>query len=257
VAEDRRIRGQRRDWEEIASFNPEWGVLTLDEFKHDAWDMEPFLESGSAQVAEALAAGAELGLPRSHRAALDFGCGVGRLAPALASEFESYIGIDISEGMLERARSLHAGLDNASFVLNEAGDLEGFESGSFDGIFSFLVLQHMTSREMIRGYLAEMARVLAPGGLLAIQLITHIPLVFRLRVRRRLYRVARKLGVGVDRAHRWGLQSMVLTATPVGDVVDTFAAQGVEVRRHDTVRAAQGVRSTTYYATKEAPDSSM
>lgn len=244
------IGGQRRDWEEVAEFNPEWGVLTTSEFKHEGWDMEPFLASGVALIEEALKAGGELGLPRAHGAALDFGCGVGRLAPPLAARFDSYTGVDISAGMLARARELHPRLSNARFVLNQADDLRAFETDSFDGVFSFLVLQHMTSRKMIRSYLSEMARVLTPGGLIAIQLITHVPVVYRMRLRRRLYRIARALGMGVERAHRWGLQSMVLTAMPVPEVIEVLTEGGAEIRGHSTVLAAHRVRSTTFYATK-------
>jgi SAM-dependent methyltransferase len=245
-----RIERQRRDWEEVADFNPEWGVLTDSTAKQEGWDLDPFLASGEFQIAETMKVADRLGLPSGRGAALDFGCGVGRLATSLSTRFERYTGVDISEGMLQRARELNAANRNCEFALNDREDLGAFDDASYDAIFSFLVLQHMSDPEMIHRYLVEFARVLRPGGLIAVQLVTHVPLIYRLRVRRRLYRLARAVGVSVDKAHLSGLQSMAITAVGVDDVLGLFERTGCSVREHATDTAQQGVLSTTFYVTK-------
>jgi ubiquinone/menaquinone biosynthesis C-methylase UbiE len=247
------LKTQRRDWDDVAGFNPEWGVLTARDAKFVGWDMDAFFQSGTSQIDQAMAAGGELGLPEAQGKVLDFGCGVGRLAPALSNRFERYVGVDISEGMIHRAKELHGGRDNCEFVVNEEAGLSRFEDREFDAIVSYLVLQHMPSRELIRDYLSEMARILAPAGLIAIQSLSHIPLINRLKVRRRLYVLARAVGVGADRAHRWGLQAMQLTAIPVEEVAESLTLHGCEVVRDETTPASQGILTTTYYATKPRP----
>lgn len=52
----------------------------------------------------------------------------------------------------------------------------------------------ISDRDLIRAYIAEFARVLVPGGLLAFQLPSEMPLIYRVMSRKRLYRVARALG---------------------------------------------------------------
>lgn len=247
-----KLKRHQRDWEELAEFNPEWAVLTEPGAKFDGWEMDEFFATGAAAIGSLLKEGEEIGLPEAHRRALDFGCGVGRLSRALASRFERYVGIDISAGMVERARELNADVPNAEYVVSADEDLRRFEDQSFDAVVSLLVLQHVPGRELIHTYLREFGRVLAPGGLIVVQVPSHVPLAYRLRVRRRLYRLARAVGVSVERAHRWGLQSMWFQALPESDVTAQFEASGCQVRRAETERieALGGVHSTTYFVTR-------
>jgi len=55
-------------------------------------------------------------LARGSRDALDLGCGVGLWLPVLAGLFRSVTAIDISAGLLRRAKSVHHGLGNVRFV---------------------------------------------------------------------------------------------------------------------------------------------
>ena len=58
-----------------------------------------------------------------------------------------------------------------------------------------IVLQHVPDREAIESYVREFCRVLRPGGLAVFPLPSHIPAIFRLQWRRRLY-------LGLRRARR-------------------------------------------------------
>jgi SAM-dependent methyltransferase len=172
-----RLRRQRRDWEELAGFNPEWAILPDPDARFASWDMEEFCASGDRRVEKTMRVADDLGLPANNGAVLDFGCGVGRLSRALSSHFHRYVGIDISARMIARAKELNGHLPNCTFLVNDSPGLGRFADGEFDAVVSYLVLQHIPDRDLIRGYLVELARVLAPGGLLAVQLPSAIPLL--------------------------------------------------------------------------------
>lgn len=73
--------------------------------------------------------------------ALDFGCGIGRMTRALATRYSSVTGIDISDGMIARAREL-----NASPALNFLQVLEPpwpLDDRSVDLAFSTIAIQHI------------------------------------------------------------------------------------------------------------------
>jgi len=86
---------------------------------------------------------------------LEAGCGTGLLLEH-ARDFASYAaGVDLSAGMLERARD--RGLDVAQGSITALP----YPDASFDVVYSVKVLAHVAD---IRTALAEMARVTAPGG---------------------------------------------------------------------------------------------
>lgn len=161
----------RRTWDDLAGNDPLWAVVTLPEKRGGGWTVPELLETGRREIEAVMAYADSLGLPRRRRRALDFGCGVGRLTQALAPRFfEHADGVDISPRMLELARRLNDDETARRFYLNPDPDLELFEAGRFDLVYSAYVLQHIPP-ELTRGYVAEMVRVLAPGGLL----LFHLP----------------------------------------------------------------------------------
>jgi ubiquinone/menaquinone biosynthesis C-methylase UbiE len=96
-----------------------------------------------------------------NRDVLEVGCGTGLLLERIARFARSAKGIDLSDGMLEKARA--RGLD---VTLGSATELP-FADASFDVACSFKVLPHV--RDIDRA-LAEMMRVVRPGGSLVIEL---------------------------------------------------------------------------------------
>jgi ubiquinone/menaquinone biosynthesis C-methylase UbiE len=91
----------------------------------------------------------------TDKAVLEVGAGTGLILEGLGDAPKQKMGIDISSGMLEKARA--RGFD---VVQGSATDLP-FDDASFDLTFSFKVLSHIPEIEKA---LAEMARVLRPGG---------------------------------------------------------------------------------------------
>lgn len=94
------------------------------------------------------------------RDVLEVGCGTGLILQRLACLARTARGVDLSEGMLAKARA--RGLD---VVQGDATRLP-FPDASFDVVVSFKVLAHVQD---IRAAMAEMARVVRPGGYVAVE----------------------------------------------------------------------------------------
>ena len=98
---------------------------------------------------------------------LDIGAGPGLLAWELANAVGpegSVQGLDLSEPMLEMARRRCAQQPHVSFDLGDAGKLP-YEDDRFDAVVSTQVFEYIAD---IPGALAGVARVLRPGGIVAI-----------------------------------------------------------------------------------------
>jgi SAM-dependent methyltransferase len=102
---------------------------------------------------------------------LDVGCGPGTLTVDLARHVASgqVVGIDVAPDVVElaqaHARESGAAGANVSFVVGDFRDLPPGSAG-FDVVHAHQVLQHL--RDPV-GALAAMARLLRPGGILAVR----------------------------------------------------------------------------------------
>ena len=102
-------------------------------------------------------------LPSSGgRLFLDTGCGTGNNLLHLQERRLRAVGIDLSEDAIRFCRT------RAVPAVRASVDALPFASGSFDGVTSFDVIYH-TGVKDDRAALAEMARVLMPGGLLLVR----------------------------------------------------------------------------------------
>ena len=162
----------RQFWEEHARRDPLWAVLSDGAKRDGQWNAAAFFETGVTDIAALLRELDAQEILFNHGAALDFGCGVGRLTQALAPNFARTVGVDISAGMLDVAASANRFPDRVSYVCNQATDLRLFTDGAFDFLVSHIVLQHLPP-EMTVAYLREFFRVLAPAGVLVFQLPSH------------------------------------------------------------------------------------
>jgi ubiquinone/menaquinone biosynthesis C-methylase UbiE len=250
-----KIHEQERDWNELAELDPYWAILTSPGTRFGGWDHDAFFATGTTEIDAVMRHATELGHPEGRARALDFGCGLGRLTRPLAGHFDECVGVDISEGMVHGARELNADVPGASFVVNAADDLGRFADQSFDLVYSVIVLQHVPDRATIESYIGEFCRVLRPGGLAIFQLPSHIPKVFRLQWRRRLYLGLRRLGVGAGFLYRrLRLMPIAMSSIAETDVVALVAARGARVLEVETVAASgllnRGLKNSTYYITR-------
>jgi uncharacterized protein (TIGR03437 family) len=129
-------------------------------------DDEEFFAS-AADVVRALEG--ELRRLRARRAALEIGCGPGRLMRFMARHFGQVHGVDVSDEMVRLAQEKLRHVPNAYPHHAPGSDLRQFGDGTFDFVYSYAVFQHIPSREVVLGYLAEARRVLASGGVLKVQ----------------------------------------------------------------------------------------
>jgi SAM-dependent methyltransferase len=156
-----------RSWEYYGKHDPYFGVLTLQEYRRGHLDEDArarFFQSGEAHLGQVVAAiKAHLDPNFAPQRGLDFGCGVGRVLLPMAGICRSLEGADVSESMLEEARS-NCALHNLTHVsLTQADDNLTQVSGTFDFIHSTLVFQHIPRRRGER-LLSRLLERLEDGG---------------------------------------------------------------------------------------------
>jgi SAM-dependent methyltransferase len=156
-------------WDHFGKTDPLWSILSIPGKRVEPWQPHEFFATGETAIAGLMERLRLLGIPLKRRRALDFGCGVGRLTQALARYFDRCYGVDIAPSMIELAKRYNCHGDRCRYFLNARPDLSQFESGQFDLICTFLVLQHLEP-DYAKSYLREFLRLLTPGGLLVFQL---------------------------------------------------------------------------------------
>ncbi len=167
------VQDVHRYWESQARQDPLWAILSDPTRKGRQWDLPSFFATGQREISTLFYQLNDLAIAVDRRLALDFGCGVGRLTQALAGNFDSVVGVDISETMIRLAGRLNHHRNTVRYVLNPSGDLAIFPDAEFSFIYTNIVLQHIPPAAALK-YLGEMWRILAPGGLLVFQLPSHL-----------------------------------------------------------------------------------
>lgn len=151
----------------LSSYTRQSESYLADKTVHERWadrylnpDLDAFYDAAFGRLA---------GLLRSDRqpTILDAGCGYGFHTVRLARHGFRVVGVDLSEAALSEARKRVEGAGLGSRVELRRGDLLALPFGgeSFDAVMCWGVLMHIPEVERA---LAELARVLAPGGRMAI-----------------------------------------------------------------------------------------
>jgi ubiquinone/menaquinone biosynthesis C-methylase UbiE len=162
-----------RDWNRLGRRNAFGAILTGGSGAIQAWNTDAFFATGGLDVGRFMTNLSDLAAGSKRGRALDFGCGVGRITRALAAHFDSVTGVDVSPSMIEQARALNADMPRCEFLVNSEPHLAMFPSARFDVVYCRLVLQHIPA-PLQPGYIEELIRVLAPGGVLMFQLPERI-----------------------------------------------------------------------------------
>ncbi|WP_245496572.1 class I SAM-dependent methyltransferase [Lichenibacterium ramalinae] len=144
----------RDGFDRLAAASPEAGVALY------ALGDAGLLAQATAEVVGTLEAWGLLG---PERDALDLGCGMGRFAEALAPHLRGVLGIDLSAGMVAEARrrSRHG---NVRYAVGTGRDLDGVADGSRHLVLAADVFPYLVEAGLAERHVAEIARVLRPGG---------------------------------------------------------------------------------------------
>ena len=106
----------------------------------------------------------EFALPYCRGATvLDAGCGVGYGTAHVAQLAQRVVGVDVSDEAIAYARE-HYAAPNVEFLVADVLELP-FDPRSFDTVCSFEIVEHVPDAER---FVAELARVLKPGGRLVL-----------------------------------------------------------------------------------------
>ncbi len=112
--------------------------------------------------------------PGPQDACFNVGCGAGRVEFHLAPKVKSIDSVDFSPSMVELAREKLKDYPNVRIHQNDGTTLRVLPDATFDLGWCELVFQHVP-RDVTRGYLQEVLRVLKPGG----RFICNIPRMAR------------------------------------------------------------------------------
>ena len=154
----------QREWNERARQDAHFYVA----FGRRDQDPEEFFAT-AADMVRSLSSELKRLPPGTRRRALEIGCGPGRLLKPMSRFFTEIHGIDVSDEMIARAQANLADIPHAYAHHGSGADLALFSDGYFDFVYSYAVFQHIPSRAVVMQYLHESNRVLAPAGLIRVQ----------------------------------------------------------------------------------------
>jgi SAM-dependent methyltransferase len=160
-----------KQWDKWAEADPYRGVLGIDTSAMSTDETRAaFFDSGARHIDDVMArVDRYLGGLQRRDAALDFGCGVGRLVRPLAERFATVTGVDIAPKMLEIAAQNTAVSGNVTFSQTLATVTDS--GARFDLVHSYIVLQHIRP-EQGEPIIRELIGLVRPGGVFALHFTT-------------------------------------------------------------------------------------
>ncbi len=159
---------QKIKWQFLAKKNPNYYIFSDEAISKNEAD---YRKSGQDDVHNIITGDsvlAEILRNNGSKICLEMGCGNGRMTEFLAKEFARVFAVDISQEMLDLAQKRLAGYSNVDFIQSD-GTKFNLPNESIDFVFSYLVLQHFLTKEMVKKTLKEFYRLLKIGGTAKIQ----------------------------------------------------------------------------------------
>jgi ubiquinone/menaquinone biosynthesis C-methylase UbiE len=152
----------KRDWNERAREDAKWFINSVRRGQTE----EEFDDTGRRDFESLVKA--ELPIlvgdrdPGSLRA-LEIGCGIGRLTKHLAGIFGEVYGTDVSSEMIHQGRERLRSYHNIQLRETNGSDFAELPDEYFDFIISYIVFQHVPSKEIILSNIRDAYRLLKPG----------------------------------------------------------------------------------------------
>lgn len=236
----------------VAQLDPLWGILAEPEKKFRKWDIHEFFLRGENEVLDLMNCANRLGYPQNRDCALDFGCGVGRVTIPLSKHFRQCYGIDISEGMIEKAKTFSKDVvqDSNVIYLNDT-NLKQFSDETFDLVYSMFVLQHIPQRSVLKNQIKEFVRILKHNGLLVFQVPNFISYLSRVRIGLGLYRLFAFAGLSNESLYNtFGMLPVAMNYIEDKEVRALLSSLQAKVIDFRLGPNPGGVNNATYYVTK-------
>jgi ubiquinone/menaquinone biosynthesis C-methylase UbiE len=153
-------------------------MSTYERYDHTSPDYDTTRAAVGAEIIASAMTHAPCGV--SDISLLDVGCGSGNFSAALVERVGHIDAIDMSTGMLAKACSKLASAEEGGRVTFHQGDIRSlpFDNETFDAAMVNQVLHHLESAGE-SGYpghsaaIAEIHRVLPPGGILTVHFCDH------------------------------------------------------------------------------------
>lgn len=187
--------GATEEWRHIAKRPDVLYQVASVPGKEDGWSEADFYEAGRSDWADFSRHWRHYS-PDLGSTCVEIGCGPGRVTASLAGDFNRVVAVDVSTDMIEKAAA--ATPDNVEFHQVD-GPTIPLADGEADAAFSVHVFQHLEDEKTLAAYLAEVRRVLAPGGTLMIHIwlgSEHLTRLARARQEFELWRSRRHVRQG-------------------------------------------------------------
>ncbi|MDP2926557.1 MAG: class I SAM-dependent methyltransferase [bacterium] len=183
---------------------------------------------------------------------LDVGCGNGRFLDLLGQKKIDYIGVDNSEEQIREAQKKYP---DRNFLVADALNLP-FPNDSFDKVFLIAVLHHIPSINLRIKVLAELQRVLKPGGFLLLT-VWRPPLaeILKLISKYSFLRLIRrsKMDFG-DVLVPWGSRvERYYHFFKKSEIMELANRAGFKTLKSEIVRNQTGKRSNLYLIAQKSP----
>ena len=173
-----------------------------------------------------VAAGLLDGLPD----VLDLGCGIGRIAMAIAPRCQSVLGLDVSAGMVEEARRRHTKQDHVRFEKTSGRDLTALPTNRFDLVLAVDSFPYIiqAGEDVVEAHIAGAARVLRPSGTLALLNLSYRedPAVDHIDAARWAARYGFRISLAEDHSFRlWDGDAFLLRRPPLEPSLTTIVSK--------------------------------
>ena len=159
-----RPRAEQDPWEALARENAEFYIKT------DLAAGDEFFASGERDAGHIV----ELCAPflSGQSAALEIGCGIGRLTLPMSRRFARVVAVDIAPTMLRRLRENCAARGTANVTSRLAGEAWDMD-GPIDFAYSRIVFQHIAAWSAVEDYLWRISTCLGHRGICYAQFDTR------------------------------------------------------------------------------------
>ena len=166
-------------WEKFANQDAEYYILTYENIDYSTEEGQRYFYASGEEDVKILLGRVESYLT-NRKAALEIGCGIGRLTLPHARIFEKISGVDIAPTMLSKlaVNARKRDLTNISGFLPDGP----WDAQRYDYVYSLIVFQHIADYNVILDYITRIAAAMNTGAIAQLQFDTR-PSAFLYRVR--------------------------------------------------------------------------